>query len=109
MILNCFFFLIKAQSNVCTPGFCTINGTCEIINNSPVCICKPGFVGSKCQFDDPCTSNRRPCGTNGACFPIIQTQNVGTSEIVSYHCQCYSGFSGQNCEYGDPSLYLKIF
>ena len=80
-----------------------------------VCVCREGFVGSKCQAEDPCSASKRPCGANGACFPIIQTQNIAGQihEQISYHCQCYSGFYGQNCEFGIISntvaLYLTKF
>ena len=91
-----------AQSAICTPTFCGVNGNCELSNNVAVCVCKPGFVGSRCQAVDPCAI--RPCGANGACFPIIQSQVITNPsapfEQVSYFCQCYSGFYGQNCEFG---------
>jgi hypothetical protein len=90
----------KAQSNVCSPSECGLNGNCEITNNVAVCVCRQGFVGSKCQYEDPCSVTKRPCGANGACFPIIQSQTGQVSEQISYHCQCYSGFYGQNCEFG---------
>lgn len=72
-------------------------------------MCNQGFIGSRCQADDPCTVTRRPCGANGACFPIVQTQTIAgqQSESISYHCQCYSGFYGQNCEFG-KNLYLNL-
>ncbi|CAF0745222.1 unnamed protein product [Brachionus calyciflorus] len=92
---------VKAQAQVtCTANSCGSNGNCEIENNAIVCTCKPGFVGSKCQLFDPCSL--KPCGVNGACFPIISTQNlpgqVNPIEQVNFHCQCYSGFTGDNCQ-----------
>ncbi len=90
------------KGTTCTPNSCGVNGVCEIQNNAAVCICKQGFVGSKCQAVDPCLV--KPCGANGACFPIITSQQIPGQltplEQVTYHCQCYSGFYGQNCEFG---------
>ncbi len=45
-----------------------------------------------------------PCGTNGACFPVVTNQNTGNyfDEQINRHCQCYSGFTGSSCEYAPP-------
>lgn len=46
--------------------------------------------------------NNRPCGANGACFPVVSTVSSGLTpiETATYHCQCYSGFHGLQCERG---------
>jgi hypothetical protein len=91
----------------CSLNYCGVNGICELVNNLPKCNCKSGFVGSFCQLDDPCFL--RPCGANGACFPVIRSQHVpgqvNPVEQVTYHCQCYSGFYGQNCEIGKKNRF----
>lgn len=83
---------------MCTTGFCGLNGNCIVKDSIAVCECKTGYVGSKCQFNDPCL--QRPCGTKGACYPVVQAIQGTTDEKVSYFCQCYSGFSGANCQNG---------
>lgn len=41
--------------------------------------------------------NAKPCGTRGACFPVVSTGTNGV-ETATFYCQCYSGYSGLTCE-----------
>ncbi|CAF0745239.1 unnamed protein product [Brachionus calyciflorus] len=95
---NCYSGSINAQS--CTAGFCGSNGVCVIKDGSPVCECRTGFVGSRCQLNDLC--EKRPCGTTGACFSVVQVVPGTSIEQASYLCQCYSGYYGTNCELALP-------
>ena len=84
-----------------------IGESCVVISGASVCSCKVGYVGSRCQLNDPCVL--KPCNGNGACFPILQTVIVSGNSIeqVSSYCQCYSGFSGANCQIGKIANALK--
>jgi hypothetical protein len=80
----------------CTATLCGANGVCNVVNNAPVCTCKPGWVGSRCTIADPCAP--KPCGVGGACFPLIST--IGGTEVSDIFCQCYAGYSGNRCQNG---------
>jgi sushi, von Willebrand factor type A, EGF and pentraxin domain-containing protein 1 len=57
------------------------------------CDCKKGYIGSRCQFNDPCSDKRR-CQPNGSCQPVVQ---MSIPEQVSFYCRCDTGFFGENC------------
>jgi len=78
---------------------CGLNGNCVQTGTGDYkCACKLGFLGSRCQLSDFCPN--RPCGSNGACFPILRniTISSATIEQVTYYCQCYLGYAGFNCQ-----------
>ena len=85
---------------MCPPNYCGANGVCVEKNGSPFCNCNTGYVGGRCQLDDPCI--KKPCNSNGACFPVVQTNTVNgvPTESVRFYCQCYAGFSGPTCSTG---------
>lgn len=95
-IITVSLFILGLFENInaqCTTNFCGTNGRCLVVNGSPYCECRTGFVGSRCQLTDPCTS--RPCNGNGACYPVVAA--ISGAEQVSVHCQCYTGYSGPRC------------
>ena len=49
--------------------------------------CPSNFIGTRCEFDNPCVIN--PCLNSALCTP---NPDDGTFE-----CQCLEGFSGDLC------------
>ncbi|XP_043940374.1 neurogenic locus notch homolog protein 3 isoform X2 [Protopterus annectens] len=74
----------------CPNEKCEHGGWCA---GSSACRCLHGFIGEKCQFQDPCHSS--PCFNGGVCRSSV---SGGTPR---YSCICprgFRGFEGQNCE-----------
>lgn len=67
---------------VCGTINCGAHGSC--VEPNPVCICKDGYTGSRCETPpvDPCAGVN--CGAHGAC-------SAGK-------CSCFVGWTGNNCE-----------
>lgn len=51
--------------------------------------CPDGYVGSRCQFRDPCLSS--PCMNGGMC------RAVPKGNTVDYSCTCRLGYSDRRC------------
>lgn len=111
MILNTFipilivfgYFRSHVYAQGCTPSnFCGANGSCSIVNGSQTCFCNDGYVGSKCQLEDPCKITT--CNAHGACYPVLSSVLVGVEQVekVVSLCQCYTGFTGANCQNVGP-------
>jgi len=39
----------KRSSDACVPNPCQHHGGCQVIEDRPICSCKPGFTGAFCQ------------------------------------------------------------
>uniref|UniRef100_A0A4W2F136 Uncharacterized protein n=1 Tax=Bos indicus x Bos taurus TaxID=30522 RepID=A0A4W2F136_BOBOX len=61
-----------------------------------VCRCPPGWVGERCQLEDPCHSG--PCAGRGVCQSSVV---AGTARFT---CRCPRGFRGPDCSLPDPCL-----
>lgn len=57
----------------------------------PLCFlrCRDGYVGSSCQFRDPCASS--PCTNGGSC------RAVSKGNAVDFNCTCKLGFTDRRC------------
>ncbi|AWP07533.1 putative neurogenic locus notch -like protein 1-like [Scophthalmus maximus] len=58
----------------------------------PVCLlprCRDGYLGSRCQFRDPCTSS--PCMNGAACRPVTR------GNAVDFSCTCKLGYADRHC------------
>uniref|UniRef100_A0AAQ4PW40 Neurogenic locus notch homolog protein 1 n=1 Tax=Gasterosteus aculeatus aculeatus TaxID=481459 RepID=A0AAQ4PW40_GASAC len=51
--------------------------------------CRDGYVGSSCQFRDPCASS--PCTNGGSC------RAVSKGNAVDFNCTCKLGFTDRRC------------
>lgn len=64
-------------------------------------MCRPGFAGLHCAFENPCapaTSSAyatNPCQHGGQCLPAIQPP-PGQS-VLPHRCKCRGGFGGPDC------------
>lgn len=69
---------------------CLNGGTCTDLGGTPVCECKPGFVGEHCETFDACSTDRYRdrCQNGGIC--------VSTGSRV--RCQCTHDYDGEFCE-----------
>jgi len=59
---------------------------------TPPCVflrCRDGYVGSRCQFRDPCTTS--PCMNGGVC------RAVSKGNTVDFNCTCRLGFTDRRC------------
>ncbi|XP_059158296.1 neurogenic locus notch homolog protein 2-like [Physella acuta] len=76
----------------CRNNLCENDGTCRLRNQSPVCVCKPGFTGQYCEIQkDPCDDLH--CTNGGNC--ILKGDAA--------FCRCMPGYYGNTCEfYRDP-------
>ena len=93
LFLNIIFVYKTINAQLCNINKCGPHGECQLINSNEKCFCNIGYIGTFCQIKDPCES--KPCGSNGACFPVIINQ-YNTEKVFS-HCQCYPGYTGATC------------
>uniref|UniRef100_A0A8C6QHG6 Neurogenic locus notch homolog protein 3 n=1 Tax=Nannospalax galili TaxID=1026970 RepID=A0A8C6QHG6_NANGA len=72
-------------------GRCTQQPSREV-----ACLCLPGWVGERCQLEDPCHSG--PCAGRGVC------QSSVVAGTARFSCRCPRGFRGPDCSLPDPCL-----
>ncbi|XP_059158176.1 neurogenic locus notch homolog protein 3-like [Physella acuta] len=71
----------------CQSFTCLNGGSCTAPADAPSCICKPGFFGSKCEYNrDPCYNFN--CTNGGHC----------TAPADAPYCVCPSGYTGTKCQ-----------
>jgi hypothetical protein len=90
--------ILNAQYPLCQFNKCGINGKCILRNGAEECHCYTGWVGTICQYPDPCLKD--PCNSRGACYPVL-IKLSGIEQVFEY-CQCYAGYTGTRCEIARP-------
>lgn len=80
-----------SSGSPCQSGPCRNGGTCsEDARGDFSCSCKPGFLGSLCEYQlDVRFCKQNPCRNEGIC--LAQTDS-------DYRCECHPGWTGKNCE-----------
>ena len=70
------------MTDSCQNSPCLNGGSCLARNNKEgySCVCKDGFVGSKCELKNPCSDS--PCQNGGLC--------TATGDFKNYTCECKS-------------------
>ncbi|XP_059158197.1 fibropellin-1-like [Physella acuta] len=85
-------FKTQAILDPCQNFTCLNGGSCTAPADAPSCICKPGFFGSKCEYNrDPCYNFN--CTNGGYC----------TAPADAPYCVCPSGYTGTKCETQVPT------
>ncbi|MFH4977723.1 hypothetical protein AB6A40_004432 [Gnathostoma spinigerum] len=89
----------REESNInlqsCAGFICFNGGTCTVrLNGKPICSCRDGFVGDKCEVD---ICSQLPCMNGGVCR--------ATGSKTS--CECPSGYSGVLCEQSDVVSHIN--
>ncbi|CAJ0915000.1 unnamed protein product, partial [Mesorhabditis belari] len=88
--------------NRCTS---TINGVCSstVRKGEAVCICNPGYTGTKCEKFDPCAEML--CPPNSECVPLDPDSNrPEAASLRLYQCVCAKGIRQSNnfdCQAGN--------
>ncbi|KAH3791858.1 hypothetical protein DPMN_145349, partial [Dreissena polymorpha] len=91
-------------ANPCLTAACQNNATCQIVtpaNNlySTVCLCPPGYNGTKCEtLMKSSTCYISPCLHGGSCV------NTHPQDLKQYRCDCPIGYMGMNCEIIDHCI-----
>ncbi|CAG5925203.1 unnamed protein product [Menidia menidia] len=69
---------------------CLNQGRCEATpDGNGECKCRDGYVGSRCQFHDPC--NNAPCMNGGTC------RSFSRGNTVDFNCSCRAGYTDRRC------------
>ncbi|CAF4786385.1 unnamed protein product [Rotaria socialis] len=87
-------------TDACQSNPCGANGNCTkgIIDGQYECQCDIGYIGTRCDTIDSCSSN--PCN-QGSCV----TSSNCLDNVCSYSCLCSNDTTGKNCEIDiDPCL-----
>lgn len=93
----------NAEGNcVCNAGYELVNGLCAPVcgtnferNSAGVCVCKPGYLGTLCNYSDAITCNGHGTAqSNGTCICAPGYANPDCKT-------CATGYTGDNCQYSD--------
>ncbi|XP_049631522.1 basement membrane-specific heparan sulfate proteoglycan core protein [Suncus etruscus] len=77
----------------CRDQPCQNGGQCQDSESSSyVCICRPGFTGSRCEHSQALHCHPEACGPEATC--------VNRPDGRGYTCRCHLGRSGMKCEEG---------
>ncbi|XP_055978752.1 basement membrane-specific heparan sulfate proteoglycan core protein [Sorex fumeus] len=77
----------------CRDQPCQNGGQCQDSESSSyVCICRPGFTGSRCEHSQALHCHPDACGPDATC--------VNRPNGQGYTCRCHLGRSGMRCEQG---------
>ncbi|VDP30112.1 unnamed protein product [Soboliphyme baturini] len=76
----------------CYSGWCLHGGRCQINGFIRTCKCHQDYLGSRCQFYNPC-KHKDYCLNNSTC---VITQK-GTDDLY-VDCICPEGLAGERCE-----------
>lgn len=99
-LLEIFRFVLSSTSikgsnceenlNECLSNPCQNGGSCYDKDNSYVCLCAPGFLGSNCDIDVAvCTTGGERCHNGGECI-----EGIG----LEFTCNCVDGYKGEYCD-----------
>ncbi|KAK6027096.1 EGF-like domain protein [Ostertagia ostertagi] len=78
----------KDAKSICKWDTCLNGGTCTTTNNIVYkCLCKPEYIGSRCQNKNPCLS--KTCLNNGTCEPIF--------DGADFRCNCGPYYQQEYC------------
>lgn len=72
------------------------HGTCMPTNGQPVCSCKPGWKGARCDRVDP---SRAPCASSSLCsgHGMCKSSPANDTEAATPKCQCDRGYKSPVC------------
>jgi hypothetical protein len=79
---------INPIRSLCSPGPCTVNAECYVINDEERCACKTGYTGdpySKCNEIPKSVCEPNPCGPNAQCIVSPEGHSL---------CLCPNGLKG---------------
>ena len=83
--------------NACLENPCQNNGRCLKDENTFKCNCTSGYVGDRCEMEEPCYFNN-PCQHNGTCLKAGNT----------FKCNCTSGYLGDRCDRCDHVISIAL-
>uniref|UniRef100_A0A915ATS3 CRUMBS n=1 Tax=Parascaris univalens TaxID=6257 RepID=A0A915ATS3_PARUN len=78
-----------------------VHGQCINLPGSYKCDCQLGYIGRKCNVEDPCLPDslnrtRHSCLHGDCVQPVVVNENG--RDVAKHGCNCYAGYTGVDCE-----------